>query len=42
MLRAAAYRAFVANNAIKLRGGMNPDFLEGTAIEDYAAKVLQA
>jgi hypothetical protein len=36
------YRAFVADHAIKLHGGMNPDFFKGTAVESYADKVLSA
>ena len=42
VLTADEYRAFVADHAIKLHGGMNPDFFNGTAIEDYAAKVLNS
>ena len=36
------YRMFVADHAIKLHGGMNPDFFKGTAIESYADKVLSS
>jgi hypothetical protein len=40
ILTPSQYRAFVADHAIKLHGGMNSDFFKGTAIEGYAAKVL--
>ena len=42
VLSGAEHRAFVADHAIKLHGGMNPDFFEATAIEDFAAKLLHA
>ena len=28
-------------NAVRLHGGMNPRFFEGTAVEDAAARVLR-
>jgi predicted TIM-barrel fold metal-dependent hydrolase len=36
------YRMFVADHAILLHGGMNPQFFQGTAIEGYARDVLAA
>lgn len=36
------YRKFTADHAILLHGGMNPDFFQGTAIEDYARGVIAA
>jgi hypothetical protein len=32
---------FAFRNAVKLHGGMNPDFFKGTVVEDAAARVLQ-
>jgi predicted TIM-barrel fold metal-dependent hydrolase len=34
------FRDFACDNAIRLHGGMNPKFFEGTAVEDYARTVL--
>ncbi len=36
----AQYRDFMFANAVRLHGGMNPEFFKGTAIEDDAAKLL--
>jgi predicted TIM-barrel fold metal-dependent hydrolase len=36
------FRDFVFTNAVRLHGGMNPDFFKGTAVESEAAKVLAA
>ena len=36
------FRDFVFENAVRLHGGMNPDFFEGTAVRDAAAEVLAA
>ena len=33
-------RTFAAN-AVRLHGGMKPDFFEGTVVESAAAKVLR-
>ncbi|MBW2268515.1 MAG: amidohydrolase family protein [Deltaproteobacteria bacterium] len=35
------FKDFVFRNAVKLHGGMNPDFFKGTVVEDAAAQVLQ-
>ena len=34
------FRAFVCDNAIRLHGGMNPRFFDGTRVEAYARQVL--
>jgi predicted TIM-barrel fold metal-dependent hydrolase len=34
------FREFTFTNAVKLHGGMNPDFFKGTVVEKQAAKVL--
>ena len=34
------FRDFTFANAVRLHGGMNPDFFVGTAVEDAAAAVL--
>jgi hypothetical protein len=34
------FRAFTFENAVRLHGGMNPDFFAGTTIEDEASRVL--
>lgn len=36
------FRDFAFANAVRLHGGMNPDFYEGTAVADAARKVLEA
>src|SRR5262249_2181632 len=36
------FRQQMAVNPILLHGGMNPAFFKGTAVEDFAAKVLGA
>lgn len=36
------YRDFMFGNAVRLHGGMNPDFFKGTAIEDCALKLLNS
>ena len=35
------FQAFVADNAIRLHGRMNPQFWKGTVVERYATQVLQ-
>jgi hypothetical protein len=32
---------FTFRNAVRLHGGMNPDFFKGTRVEDAARRVLQ-
>ena len=32
---------FAFRNAVRLHGGMNPDFFKGTTVEDAAVRVLQ-
>jgi hypothetical protein len=32
---------FAFGNAVRLHGGMNPDFFKGTVVEDAAAKLLK-
>jgi hypothetical protein len=39
-LDAAEFRAFTCDNAIRLHGGMNPRFFEGTVVEAYARDLL--
>ena len=39
-MTADQFRAFSADNCIRLHGQMNPQFFAGTIVEDYAAKVL--
>jgi hypothetical protein len=34
------YREFAFTNAVRLHGGMNPDFFEGTIIEEQARETL--
>jgi hypothetical protein len=34
------FRDFAFENAVRLHGGMNPDFFEGTTVRDSAAEVL--
>jgi hypothetical protein len=34
------FRDFAFENAVRLHGGMNPDFFEGTAVREAAAEVL--
>jgi predicted TIM-barrel fold metal-dependent hydrolase len=34
------FRDFAFENAVRLHGGMNPDFFEGTVVRDAAAEVL--
>jgi hypothetical protein len=34
------FRAFAADNCIRLHGQMNPHFFDGTVVERYAARVL--
>ena len=36
----ADFRDFTFENAVRLHGGMNPHFFEGTAVQDAAAEVL--
>ena len=42
VLDAARFRAFSCDNAIRLHGGANPGFFEGTAVADYARERLAA
>jgi len=37
----ADFRDIAFANAVRLHGGMNPDFFEGTVVEDAAAKLLR-
>lgn len=37
---AEQFRAFACDNAIRLHGGMNPSFFDGTAVERYAGTLL--
>lgn len=41
-LSADQFRAFACENAIRLHGGMNPAFFDGTAVESYARHILAA
>jgi len=41
LLTADDFREFACDNAIRLHGGMNPRFFEGTAVEDYARGFLR-
>ena len=41
LITAADFRDFACDNAIRLHGGMNPRFFDGTAVEDYARTVLR-
>jgi hypothetical protein len=34
------FRAFTCDNVIRLHGGMNPSFFDGTRVEDYARALL--
>jgi hypothetical protein len=36
------FRDFACENAIRLHGGVNPRFFEGTAVADHARRVLAA
>ena len=36
----AAFRDFTFANAVRLHGGMNPDFFTGTVVEKQAAELL--
>ena len=40
LIDAEDFRDFVFANAVRLHGGMNPKFFEGTPVEAYAADVL--
>lgn len=40
LLSAADFRGFVCDHAIRLHGGMNPDFFEGTSVAAHAKEVL--
>ena len=42
MLTEDNFRDFTFTNAVKLHGGMNPDFFKGTVVEKEAAGVLRA
>jgi hypothetical protein len=37
----ADFRDLCFRNAVRLHGGMNPDFFKGTAVEDAAARALR-
>ena len=39
-LTAEDFREFTCDNAIRLHGGMNPHFFDGTTVEAYARKLL--
>ena len=36
------FRAFACDNAIRLHGGMNPRFFDGTRVEPYAEALLRS
>jgi hypothetical protein len=40
LLNDEEFRDFTFANAVRLHGGMNPDFFAGTAVEEQAAKLL--
>jgi hypothetical protein len=40
LLSLAQFRAFSCDNAIRLHGGMNPRFFDGTRVETYARDLL--
>ena len=40
LLTDADFREFTCDNAIRLHGGMNPRFFDGTSVEAYAKTVL--
>ena len=40
LLTPAQFRAFSCDNAIRLHGGMNPHFFDGTRVEAYARALL--
>jgi predicted TIM-barrel fold metal-dependent hydrolase len=40
LLSRAQFREFACDNAIRLHGGMNPRFFDGTRVEKYARRVL--
>jgi hypothetical protein len=40
LLSPAQFRAFACDNTIRLHGGMNPRFFDGTRVESYARQVL--
>jgi predicted TIM-barrel fold metal-dependent hydrolase len=42
LMTAEDFRDFTFANAVRMHGGMNPDFFQGTAVEDDAARVLAA
>jgi hypothetical protein len=39
-LDAAQFQAFACDNAIRLHGGMNAAFFDGTPLADYARRTL--
>ena len=40
LLDAEQFRAFACDNVIRLHGGMNPHFFDGTRVEAYARDLL--
>jgi hypothetical protein len=40
LMNAEDFRDFTFANSVRLHGGMNPRFFEGTAVEDEARKIL--
>jgi hypothetical protein len=40
LISPAQFRAFSADNCIRLHGQMNPRFFDGTVVESYATTVL--
>jgi hypothetical protein len=42
LLSADDFRDFACDNAIRLHGGVNPRFFDGTAVADHARAVLEA
>ena len=41
LMTPADFRDFTFENAVRLHGGMNPDFFAGTVVEAEAAEVLR-
>jgi hypothetical protein len=39
-LSSEQFQAFACDNAIRLHGGMNAAFFDGTAVESYARRIL--
>jgi len=41
LLDEESFRDFAFGNAVRLHGGMNPDFFRGTSVESHAKEILQ-